>query len=346
MSRKTHTLFFISVVAGMLLTATVAIGYAAEALKAITIGTSSVGSTFYTIAVGMADLLTRSGAVNATAEAVGGSDANARAIRDGKIEMAVLNSFSARDAVLGKGTFVKGGPAPLRLVLQGHTSLRQLIARPQSGIRSFADLKGKVLVGKRRSLQELELITKALLNAYGMTEKDLRIVETSDTKGAIQALEVGSVDAAIFPGGIYDPNVTELQERKTAVLIPIDDQHFAKALEDLGPAFGKFTIPQKMYPNLAGPVNAFRLLPGRKDARRSLRRFKTSSQSCRPVVGREYRGKPAHPFPRRHGPPAKGKEALEYRASSHTGKARERVKTQIAVIRIRGWHQWAILKRA
>jgi len=259
MSRKTHTLFFISVVAGMLLTATVAIGYAAEALKAITIGTSSVGSTFYTIAVGMADLLTRSGAVNATAEAVGGSDANARAIRDGKIEMAVLNSFSARDAVLGKGTFVKGGPAPLRLVLQGHTSLRQLIARPQSGIRSFADLKGKVLVGKRRSLQELELITKALLKAYGMTEKDLRIVETSDTKGAIQALEVGSVDAAIFPGGIYDPNVTELQERKTAVLIPIDDQHFAKALEDLGPAFGKFTIPQKMYPNLAGPVNAFRL---------------------------------------------------------------------------------------
>jgi uncharacterized protein len=259
MLRKSSCWGWVSLVLIFLLLATLKVATGAPALKAITIGTSSVGSTFYTIAVGMADLLTRSGVVNATAEAVGGSDANARAIRDGKIEMAVLNSFSARDALLGKGTFVKGGPAPLRLVFQGHTSLRQLIARPQSGIHSFADLKGKVLVGKRRSLQELELITKALLKAYGMTEKDLRIVETSDTKGAIQALEVGSVDAAIFPGGVYDPNVTELMERKTAVLVPIDDQHFAKALEQLGPAFGKFTIPQNMYRNMSAPVNAFRL---------------------------------------------------------------------------------------
>ena len=259
MSRKVNTLPFLSLVAAILLVGAASTANGAEALKPITIGTSSVGSTFYTIAVGMADLLTRSGTVNTSAEAVGGSDANARAIRDGKIEMAILNSFSAREAVLGKGTFVKGGPAPLRLVLQGHTSLRQLLARPQSNIRSFADLKGKVLVGKRRSLQELELITKALLKAYGMTEKDLRIVETSDTKGAIQALEVGSVDAAIFPGGVFDPNVTELQETKKAVLVSIDDQHFAKALEELGPAFGKFTIPQKMYPHMTAPVNAFRL---------------------------------------------------------------------------------------
>lgn len=259
MSRHSSCWIFFSLLVAFLLPGTASVATGAEPLKAITIGTSSVGSTFYTVAVGIADLLTRGGGVNATAEAVGGSDANARAIRDGKIEMAVLNSFSARNALLGKGTFVKGGPAPLRLVFQGHTSLRQLMARPQSGIRSFADLKGKVLVGKRRALQELELITEALLKAYGMTEKDLRIVDTSDTKGAIQALEVGSVDAAIFPGGVFDPNVTELLERKTGVLVPIDDQHFARALEELGPAFGKFTIPQTMYPNLTAPVNAFRL---------------------------------------------------------------------------------------
>jgi TRAP transporter TAXI family solute receptor len=259
MSRRLNISFLLFLVPAILVAGALNAATGAEQPKAITIGTSSVGSTFYTIAVGMADLLTRSKTLNATAEAVGGSDANARAIRDGKIEMAILNSFSAREAVLGKGTFVKGGAAPLRLVLQGHTSLRQLLARPQSGIHSFADLKGKVLVGKRRSLQELELITKALLKAYGMTDKDLRIVETSDTKGAIQALEVGSVDAAIFPGGVYDPNVTELQETKKGVLVPIDDQHFAKALEELGPAFGKFTIPQKMYPNMTAPVNAFRL---------------------------------------------------------------------------------------
>ncbi len=259
MSRHASWYILFSLLVAFLLCGTANVATGAEPLKAITIGTSSVGSTFYTMAVGIADLLTRGGEVNATAEAVGGSDANARAIRDGKIEMAVLNSFSARNALLGKGTFVKGGPAPLRLVFQGHTSLRQLLARPQSGIRSFTDLKGKVLVGKRRALQELELITEALLKAYGMTEKDLRIVETSDTKGAIQALEVGSVDAAIFPGGVFDPNVTELLERKKAVFVPIDDQNFARALEELGPAFGKFAIPQTMYPNLTGPVNAFRL---------------------------------------------------------------------------------------
>jgi TRAP transporter TAXI family solute receptor len=231
----------------------------AEIPKAITVGTSSVGSTFYTMAVGMADILTRSTGINVNAEAVGGSDANARAIRDGKVEMAVLNSFAARNALMGKGTFVKGGPAPLRLVFQGHTSLRQLLARRQAGIQSFPDLKGKVLVGKRRALQELYLITKALLKAYGMTEKDLKIVQTSATSGAIQALEVGSVDAAIFPGGIFDPNVTELLQRKVAVYVPIDDAKFDEALKELGPAFGKFTIPTTMYPNMTQPINAFRL---------------------------------------------------------------------------------------
>jgi TRAP transporter TAXI family solute receptor len=254
---KMFGFYFLVLALPVFIAANAAVG--AEMPKAITIGTSSVGSTFYTMAVGLADILTRSSGINVNAEAVGGSDANARAIRDGKVEMAVLNSFSARNALLGKGTFVKGGPAPLRLVFQGHTSLRQLLARRQAEIRSFTDLKGKVLVGKRRALQELELITKALLKAYGMTEKDLKIVDTSDTKGAIQALEVGSVDAAIFPGGVFDPNVTELLQRKVGVLVPIDDAKFAEALKELGPAFGKFTIPITMYANMTEPINAFRM---------------------------------------------------------------------------------------
>jgi TRAP transporter TAXI family solute receptor len=173
--------------------------------------------------------------------------------------MAVLNSFAARNALLGEGTFQKGGPAPLRLVYQGHTSLRQILARPGAGIRSFADLKGKVLIGKRRSLAELELITKALLKAYGMTENDVKIVETSDTQGAIQALEVGSVDAAVFPGGVHDPNVTELMQRKVAEYVPLDDAKYTQALEELGPAFAKFTIPTTMYPNLVAPARAFKM---------------------------------------------------------------------------------------
>lgn len=232
---------------------------AADLPKAMVIGTSSVGSTFYTISVGIADVLTRNSGINVTAEAVGGSDANARAIRDGRVEMALLNSFAARDALLGQGTFSKGGAAPLRLVFQGHTSLRQVIARPGAGIRSFADLKGKVLIGKRRSLAELELITKALLKAYGMTENDVKIVETSDTQGAIQALEVGSVDAAVFPGGVHDPNVTELMQRKVAEFVPLDDAKYMQALAELGPAFAKFTVPTTMYPNMAAPAKAFKM---------------------------------------------------------------------------------------
>lgn len=234
-------------------------GVGAETPKALTMGTSSVGSTFYTMAVGIADILTRSTGININAESVGGSDANARAIRDGRVEMAILNSFAARNAILGKGSFAKGGASPLRLVFQGHTSLRQVMSRRQAEIRSFSDLKGKVLVGKRKSLAELYLITKALLKVYGMTEQDLKIVQTPSTKGAIQALEVGSVAAAIFPGGIYDPNVTELLQRKVGALVPIEDAKFDQALKEMGPAFGKFTIPTTMYANMTQPINAFRL---------------------------------------------------------------------------------------
>jgi TRAP transporter TAXI family solute receptor len=254
---RIYGIFFLVLVLPFCLSVNAAVG--AGTPKALTVGTSSVGSTFYTMAVGIADVLTRSTGININAESVGGSDANARAIRDGRVEMAVLNSFAARNAIMGKGSFAKGGASPLRLVFQGHTSLRQVMSRRKAEIRSFSDLKGKVLVGKRKSLAELYLITKALLKAYGMSEQDLKIVQTPSTKGAIQALEVGSIAAAIFPGGIYDPNVTELLQRKVGSLVPIEDAKFDQALKDMGPAFGKFTIPTTMYPNMTQPVNAFRL---------------------------------------------------------------------------------------
>ncbi len=48
----------------------------AWAQQAIRIGTSSVGSTFYTIAIGAGEIIQKHAGLNATVEPVGGSSAN------------------------------------------------------------------------------------------------------------------------------------------------------------------------------------------------------------------------------------------------------------------------------
>lgn len=57
-----------------------AIAPTAWAQQAIRIGTSSVGSVFYTIAIGAGEIIQKHAGLNATVEPVGGSSANMRGL--------------------------------------------------------------------------------------------------------------------------------------------------------------------------------------------------------------------------------------------------------------------------
>ena len=130
--------------------------------QAISFGTSSVGSIFYTMSIIFADVITKKGGISVTVEPVGGSDATVRGMEAKKVEMGMVNASSAADAYNGVGSFAKTGKVPIGLICQGMDSLRQIVVRSDSGIKTIKDLAGKKFIAKRRALPEMEKIVDIL----------------------------------------------------------------------------------------------------------------------------------------------------------------------------------------
>ncbi len=169
----------------------------AAAQDAIRIGTSSVGSVFYTIAIGASEVIHKHSGLNATVEPVGGSSANMFGLNAEKIEFALANSFAAFTAFKGEQNFKK--PIDVRLVIQGQASYRWLLLRKGAGIKKIQDLEGRNVIAKRRALPEIVLVMDAFVKAYGLNKSKINVIETTDSPQAYNALRAGSVDAAIMP---------------------------------------------------------------------------------------------------------------------------------------------------
>jgi hypothetical protein len=211
---------------------------------AVVIGTSSVGSSGYTQGVGIANLISKKApGISVTARPVGGSDANVRAVRDGKVEMAIVNAFSAVQGCLGQGIYSSEGKAPLRLLLQGFLTPRFIVTRKASRIEKLADLQGKTIIGKRPAMADIEVATLAYLEIAGISKEKVKIVETVETGETIEALKIGSVDAALLPTTFLSPGFQELS-RTTDIVVPSLTQDQAnKIIERLGPAFRPMKVP-------------------------------------------------------------------------------------------------------
>ena len=169
----------------------------AWAQEAIRIGTSSVGSVFYTIAIGASEVIQKHAGVNATVEPVGGSSANMFGLNAQKIEFALGNSFAAFTAYKGQQNFKK--PVDVRLVVQGQPSYRWLLVRKGAGINGIQDLAGRNVIAKRRALPEIELVMDAFVKAFNLKKDKIHMIETTDSPQAYTALRAGSVDAALMP---------------------------------------------------------------------------------------------------------------------------------------------------
>jgi len=189
------------------------------AQTAVSLGTSSVGARFHVLAVGMGDVVSRHSKLNVTVEPIGGSDANVRALKAKRIDYALINSLAATHGFRGIGSFEKEGKAPVRLILQGGLAARTLIARVDSGIRSPGDLRGKKVQGRRRALADLEVVLKQLLKVYGIPASEVTIYAHSDTNEQVEALRLGTAEAALMPFG--SPKTSSPPIRRLAETVPL-----------------------------------------------------------------------------------------------------------------------------
>jgi TRAP transporter TAXI family solute receptor len=218
-------------------------------------GTSSVGSTYYVIANGLGELLHRHADINVTVEPIGGSYANIFTMAAGKIDYAVANSGASYDAYHAIPPFTER--VSIGLIAQGQVSLRFILVRRDSHIRTLQDLNGRIIIGARPALPEMEQMSRALISAAGLT--GLRIVSTKDTKESLRHLVSGTVDGIIIPGGYRLPAVVQLFRDGVVEPLYLDPETVRKMQAELPEYMFTETLPAGHFTGQAADMTVFGL---------------------------------------------------------------------------------------
>lgn len=181
----------------------------------------------------------------ASATATGATAENINALLTGQGEMAIAMSDSVIQAVESFGAYEGKKPAEsLRAMMGLWPNYCQIVTTADSGIKTFADLKGK-RVGVGAPNSGVELNARMMFEAHGMSYKDVKVDYLSYGE-AIDQMKNGLCDAAFVTSGLGNATIRELGVTKKIAFVPVEGQ----ALQNLTqkyPFYIEAKIPKETY---------------------------------------------------------------------------------------------------
>jgi hypothetical protein len=191
--------------------------------------------------------------VEATAEVTTASVDNLKLLHAGKIALALTLPDVAWDAYEGrlKGLTEK---VAVRTLVAVYSNYMHIVALDGTGIRGVGDLKGKrVSTGAPGSGTEVKGLR--VLEAYGLTPKDLRSQDRLGVGESAGALKDRKLDAFIWDGGLPTAAVLDLAATPgiKAHLIPHADA-VPKMVAKYGPLYFAGVIPKGTYGGMGADV--------------------------------------------------------------------------------------------
>jgi uncharacterized protein len=232
----------------------------AQEQKFITIGTGGVTGVYYPAGGAICRLVNagrKEHGIRCSVESTGGSVYNINTIRQGELDFGVVQSDVQYNALKGQGQEFEGqGPfEDLRAVFALHPEPFTVVARADSGIESFDDLKGKrVNVGNPGSGQRSTM--EVLMDAKGWSMDDFALASELKSAEQSQALSDNNVDAIVFTVGHPNGSIQEASTTTDAKLVPVTGPEVDKLVAD-NPYYSKATIPGGMYRGTADDVATF-----------------------------------------------------------------------------------------
>lgn len=195
----------------------------------IRVGTGSQTGTYYAFATASLNAITTD-AYGFEVVSTGGSQANIEGIEDGDYQFATVQNDVMNYAYQG----INGFNAPITsfsAVACLYPEIVQLVATASSGIKTVADLKGK-MVGIGASGSGTYYNAIQIIEAAGLDiENDLKTTAASFTEAAT-GLKDGSLDAAFVTAGTPTTAITELATSTDVVVIDLGEDVINALVEE------------------------------------------------------------------------------------------------------------------
>ena len=225
----------------------------------ISIGTGGVTGVYYPTGGAICRLVNRGRkehGIRCSVESTGGSVYNINTIRDGELDFGVAQSDWQYHAYNGTSKFKDKGPfKALRAVFSVHPEPFTVVARADSGIANFNDLKGKrVNIGNPGSGQRgtMEVVMAAMgwkMDAFKLAS-ELKSAEQS------QALCDNKIDAMVFTVGHPSGSIKEATTSCKSVLVNVMGPAIDKLVKE-NDYYRSAMIPGGMYAGSPNDVTTF-----------------------------------------------------------------------------------------
>lgn len=215
-----------------------------EEYKFLSIVTGGTTGTYYALGGTLAQIIKTETGVDTTAEVSQASAANMTALKDGKAEIAFVQTDIAYYATAGEFMFEGEAIDSISAIGALYPETVQLVTISKTGITSYDDLRGKkVSVGAPGSGTFAN--AEQLLEIHGMTMDDIE-AQNLDFGESQESIQSGQIDAAFITSGTPTGAVESLNALSEVVIVPVEDAKADELLEKY-PYYAKETIPAGTY---------------------------------------------------------------------------------------------------
>lgn len=169
--------------------------------KAVSIGTNTPGTLFYSLAGGLAKVVSGGSPLQASVQPYSGSSTFLPLVNSGELDFGLVNGVDMGMAYVGPKLQVGGrNPFPhspnTRLVMRGSPLRTSAVVKKDSGIKSIRDAKGKRVTGEYPAHLAVWYNMFGILASAGLTWNDVKVVPVPAVNEGIDALVQGRADVS------------------------------------------------------------------------------------------------------------------------------------------------------
>lgn len=224
----------------------------------VTIGTGGQTGVYYVVGQSICQLVNRDSAktgLKCNAPSTGASVANLNSIAAKEMDMGIAQSDWQYHAYNGSSSFEGKKNDKIRAIFSLHPEPFTVMARTDSGIKSFDDLKAKrVNVGDPGSGTRATM--NVILAAKGWTDKDFKVASELKPAEMASVMCDNNLDAITYNVGHPNGALKEAAASCDAKLVPVTGPEIDKLVADHS-YYAKATIPGGLYKGSDEPTETF-----------------------------------------------------------------------------------------